>query len=110
MEWACLPGCFAFSAPQPIDVLRAGIDFFRFGCIAASFPRSTPWNRGRSLIPSRIRFVFTSGTYRKAKVDFRHAKRMITKGDGVRLTTAVLLAGQMMTPDKFLVAEPCPRQ
>jgi len=35
---------------------------------------------------------------------------MITKGDGVRLITAVLLAGQMMTPDKFFVAESCPRQ
>jgi hypothetical protein len=33
---------------------------------------------------------------------------MITKGDGVRLITAVLLAGQMMTPDKILVAESCP--
>ncbi len=33
---------------------------------------------------------------------------MITEGDGVRLITAVLFAGQMMTPDKFLVAESCP--
>jgi hypothetical protein len=35
---------------------------------------------------------------------------MIIEGDGVRRITAVLLAGQMMTPDKILVAEPCPRQ
>lgn len=35
-------------------------------------------------------------------------QRMITTGDGVRLATAVLLAGQMMTPDRFLVAESCP--
>jgi hypothetical protein len=35
---------------------------------------------------------------------------MIAKGDGVRLITAVLLAGQMMTPDKIFVAESCPRQ
>jgi hypothetical protein len=33
---------------------------------------------------------------------------MITEGDGVRLITAVLFAGQMMTPDKFFVAESCP--
>jgi hypothetical protein len=63
-----------------------------------------------SLSPSLTSIVFTSGTQGDPKVDFHHTKRMITKGDGVRLITAVLLAGQMMTPDKFLVAESCPRR
>jgi hypothetical protein len=110
MGWACSPGCFACFAFLLIAVPRAGIAFSHFGFTAASYPRSIPWNQGRSLIPSRTSVAFPSGAYRKPKVDFHYAERMITKGDGVRLLTAVLLAGQMMTPDKFLVAESCPRQ
>jgi hypothetical protein len=110
MEWACSPGCFACFAFLRIAVPRAGIAFSHFRFTAASYPSSNRWNPGRSLTPSHTSADFNSGTYRKPKVDFHHAKRMITKGDGVRLITAVLLAGQMMTPDKFLVAEPCPRQ
>jgi hypothetical protein len=49
-----------------------------------------------------------TGTFGKLTIDFHSIKRMIAIGDGVRLITAVLLAGQMMTPDKFLVAESCP--
>jgi hypothetical protein len=33
---------------------------------------------------------------------------MIGTGDGVRPITAVLFAGQMMTPGKVLAAESCP--
>ena len=110
MEWACSPGSFACFAYLRIAVPRAGIAFSHFIFTAASYPSSNPWNPGRSLTPSRTNADFNSGTSRKPKVDFHHAERMITKGDGVRLLTAVLLAGQMMTPDKFLVAESCPRQ
>jgi hypothetical protein len=110
MGWACWPGCFACFEFLRIAVARAGIAFSHFGFTAALSPRSNPWNRGRSLIPSRTSIVFLSGTHRKPKIDFHHAKCMILKGDGVRLITAVLLAGQMMTPDKFLVAESCPRR
>jgi hypothetical protein len=108
--WACSPGCFACFALPRIAVPCAGIAFSHFGYTAASRPRSIPWSQGRSRIPSRTSAVFPSGTFRKPKVDFHNAKRMITKGDGVRLITAVHMAGQMMTPDKFLVAESCPRQ
>ena len=110
MEWACSPGCFGCFAFPRTAAPRAGIDFSRFRFTAALYPPSNPWNPERSLNPSRTSADFNSGTQGKPKVDFRHAKRMITKGDGVRLITAVLVAGQMMTPDKFLVAEPCPRQ
>jgi hypothetical protein len=102
--------CIACSALPRIAALRAAIASSHFGFTTASFPRSNRLNQGRSLIPSRTSLVFPSGTERKPKVDFRRAKRIIAKGDGVRLTTAVLLAGQMMTPDKILVAESCPRQ
>jgi len=108
--WACSAGCFDCFARPRIAAPCAGIAFSPFGFTAASYPRSNPWNPVRSLIPSRTDLVFPSGTSRKAKVDFLRAESMITKGDGVRLITAVLLAGQMMTPDKFLVAESCPRQ
>jgi hypothetical protein len=62
---------------------------------------------------ARIRLRFAIRMYfnrniRKPAIDFLYFKRMITEGDGVRLITAVLFAGQMMTPDKFLVAESCP--
>jgi hypothetical protein len=50
----------------------------------------------------------STGTFGKPAIDFHSFKRMITKGEGVRLITAVLSVGQMMTPDKFLVAESCP--
>jgi hypothetical protein len=110
MEWACSPGYIAFSAFPRIAAPPAGIAFSRFGFTAASYPRNNPWNPVRSLIPCRISLVFHSGTQREPRVDFHDAKRMIAGGDGVRLITAVLLAGQMMTPDKFLVAESCLRQ
>jgi hypothetical protein len=110
MGWACWPGCFACFVFLRIAVARAGIVFSHFGYTAALSPRSNPWNQGRSLIPSRTSIVLPSGTDRKPKIDFYPAKCMILKGDGVRLITAVLLAGQMMTPDKFLVAESCPRR
>jgi hypothetical protein len=110
MEWACSPGCIVCSAFPRIVAPLAGIAFSRFGFTAASSPRSNPWNPGRSLIPCRTSLVFHHGTGREPRVDFHPAKRMIAKGDGVRLITAVLLAGQMMTPDKFLVAESCSRQ
>ncbi len=110
MGWARSPGCFACFVLLPIAAPCAAIAFSHFGFTAASYLRSNPWNQGSSLIPSRTSVVFPSGTCRKPKVDFHRAKRMITKGDGVRLITAVLLAGQMMTPDKILVAESCPRQ
>ncbi len=110
--WACSPGYFACFAFPLIVAPHAAIVFFRFASIAASYPRRSPLNRERlpTLTRPCISAVFRCGTFRKAKVDFRIAKRMMTKGDGVRLITAVLLAGQMMTPDKFLVAEPCSRQ
>ena len=110
MGWDCSPWCFDCFACPRIVALRAGIAFSPFKFTAGSYQHSNPWSQGRSLIPSRTSIVFTSITYEKPKVDFHHAKRMITKGDGVRLITAVLLAGQMMTPDKFLVAESSPRQ
>jgi len=109
-EWACSAGCFAFFARPHIDAPCAGIAFSHFEFTAASHPRSNPSSPGRNLIPSRTNLVFPSGTSRKPKVDFPRVESMITKGDGVRRITAVLLAGQMMTPDKFLVAESCPRQ
>jgi len=43
-------------------------------------------------------------------IDFFWFPVMMSKGDGVRRITAVLLAGQMMTPDKDLVAGSCVRQ
>ena len=110
MEWACSPGCIACFACLPIAAPRAGIAFSHFGFTVALFQLSKPWYQRRNLIPFRTSVVFNSGTERKPKVDFHPLKRMMAKGDGVRLTTAVLLAGQMMTPDKFLVAESCPRQ
>ena len=110
MGLGSLEGCIAYFALPRIDALRAAIASSHFEFTTASYPRGNHLNQGRSLIPFRTSVVFPFGTERKLKVDFPHAKRMITKGDGVRLLTAVLLAGQMMTPDKFLVAESCPRQ
>jgi hypothetical protein len=110
MEWGYSPGCSACFAFLRIVARRAGIAFSRCGFTAASYQRSIPWNRRRSPIPSRTNVVFPTGTWRGPRVDFQHTVRMIMDGDGVRLTTAVLLAGQMMTPDKFLVAESCRRQ
>jgi hypothetical protein len=110
MVWDCSPWCIdCFECPL-IGVLRAGIASSHFRSTAALYRRNSLWSQGWSLIPSRTSIVFNSITHEKPKVDFRHVKRMIAKGDGVRLITAVLLAGQMMTPDKFLVAESCPRQ
>jgi hypothetical protein len=110
MGWACSPGYIACFAFPRIAVPRAGIGFSHSGFTAALSPRSIPWNQGQSPIPSRTSVIFPSETCRKPRVDFHRAERMITKGDGVRPITAVLLAGQMMTPDKFLVAESCRRQ
>jgi hypothetical protein len=103
-------GCTGCFAPLRIAVPRAAIASSHFGFTIASYPRSNRWNQGQSLIPSRTSVVSRSGTELKPKVDFQRAKRMIAEGDGVRLITAVLLAGQMMTPDKIFVAESCPRQ
>ena len=108
--WECSRGFFACFVFPRIVARPAGIAFSLFKCTAALCPLSNPSNKGRSHTPSRTDVVFDSITGQKPKVDFHPAKRMITKGDGVRLITAVLLAGQMMTPDKFLVAESCPRQ
>lgn len=108
MEWACSAGCTACFALLRIAALLAGIAFSRFGFTAALYPRSSLWSRKRIRIPYPNSPVFSSTPFGKRKVDFHRVKRIITNGDGVRLTTAVLLAGQMMTPDKFLVAEPCP--
>jgi len=110
MGLACSAGCIACFVHLRTAVPRAAIASSHFGFTAASFPRSNPWNQGRSLIPSRTSAVSQSGSERKPMGDFYNAKRIITAGDGVRLTTAVLLAGQMMTPDKFFVAESCPRR
>jgi hypothetical protein len=110
MGLASSEGCIACFALPRIAALRAAIASSHFGFTTASYPCGKHLNQGLSLIPSRTSVVFPSGAERKPKVDFQHAKRMITKGDGVRLITAVLLAGQMMTPDKILVAESCPRQ
>jgi hypothetical protein len=110
MEWAYLPGCSVSYASLPIAARLAGIAFFPSVFTAALFPRSTPCNPARNLIPSRSSLVFNFGTAGKGMVDFPCLVRMMAHGDGVRLITAVLLAGQMMTPDKYIVAEPCPRQ
>jgi hypothetical protein len=110
MELACSAGSIDCFASPPIDAHLAGIGFSPFGFTAALFPHPTPWSQARNPIPFRTSVVFNYGTFRARNVDFQKAKRMMAKGDGVRLITAVLLAGQMMTPDKLLVAESCPRQ
>ena len=110
--WACWPGFIACFEFLRIAAPRAAIGFSHFGFTAASFPRSNPWSRSGAAVSSRPSLASFSPPEQQGdpKVDFHHTKRMITKGDGVRLITAVLLAGQMMTPDKFLVAESCPRR
>ena len=67
MGWACSPGCFVCFAFPRIAALPAGTAFSHFGFTAASCPRSTPWNPGRNLIPSRTSLVFHSGTCTEAE-------------------------------------------
>jgi hypothetical protein len=110
MGLASSAGCIACSALLRIAALRAAIASSHFAFTIASYPQSNRLDQGQSLIPSTTSVVSHLGTEPKQKVDFQRVKRMIAKGDGVRLITAVLLAGQMMTPDKILVAESCPRQ
>jgi hypothetical protein len=110
MAWECFPGftaCFDF--PR-IAAPPAGTDFSHSGFTVALLPSNNPLNREWKLIPSRTSCVSVHGMLAYLAVDFFCAERMMARGDGVRRITAVPLAGQMMTPDKFLVAEPCPRQ
>ena len=113
MGWVPWPGyfdCFAFPL---IAALRAAIASSHSECTGGLFRPSNPWSPGRFLIRSRTSHVTLCRIVGERKIDFPPAKRMMTRGDGVRLITAVLFAGQMMTPDKFLfflVAESCPRQ
>jgi hypothetical protein len=110
MAWECLPGsiaCFDFprTAAPP-----AGTGFSHSGFTAALLPSNSPLNREWKLIPSRTSRVSVHGMLPYLAVDFSCVERIMARGDGVRRITAVPSAGQMMTPDKFLVAEPCPRQ
>jgi hypothetical protein len=110
MDRACWLGYFASVAFLLIAARRAGIASSHFEFTAALFPLSNPWSPVQKLIPSRTRIVLLSATLWEQRIDFPQAVHMIVIGDGVRLITAVQLAGQMMTPDKYFVAESCPRQ
>src|SRR5450631_2913251 len=108
--WECWPGYTACFALPPIVARLAAIAFSHFAFTAASYPPNSRWSQGLSREPFRTSAKLSSAKIRESIVDFHGGIRMIAKGDGVRLITAVHLAGQMMTPDKILVAEPCPRQ
>jgi hypothetical protein len=108
--WECWPGYTVCFAHPRIVARLAAIAFSHFAFIAALCPPNSRWSRGRSRKPFRTSPELSSRKIRESIVDFHGGIRMIAEGDGVRLITAVHFAGQMMTPDKILVAEPCPRQ
>ena len=102
----CCAGCVLPRTAAPC----AEIGFSHFGFTGESCLRKIRWNPEWNHIPPRTSNWIPCRICGEAKIDIHPANRMIIDGDGVRLITAVLLAGQMMTPDKILVAEPCLRQ